>query len=230
MPPNEVHIWRVPLDRSEGELGELLSLLDADERTRASSFHFERDRLHFTAARGLLRIALGRYLGLHPSLVAFRYSSHGKPSLDGDAGERVRFNISHSHGLALFAFTLERAVGIDLEMIRPGPADETIAENYFTPAEVDSLRSLPRDERDRGFFNCWTRKEAYLKARGDGLSLPLDHFEVTLAPHEPVRVRHIVEATRDERNWKLVSLSAGDGFVAALVVEGDDWEARWWSL
>ncbi len=230
LPSGEVHVWRLSLDRSNGEIEHLFSLLDADERRRAMSYHFERDRIHFTAARGLLRVILGRYAGLDPSLIDFRYSTYGKPALADDVGERLRFNISHSYGLALFAFALERELGVDLEMIRSGPADETIAENYFTPTEVKFLRALPLEERDQGFFNCWTRKEAYIKARGEGLSLPLDHFEVTLAPDETAQLKHTVDATRDSREWRLISFVPREHFVAALVVEGDDWKSKCWSL
>lgn len=163
----------------------MLRVLSADERERAARFHFLKDREHFIAARGLLRLLLSRYLDLPPQQLSFSYSPYGKPAL---AGERdctsLRFNVSHSHGVALYAFTLEREVGVDVEYIRQDVVGESIAEHFFSAQEVTSLRALPAGVQPQAFFNCWTRKEAFIKARGEGLSFPLDQFDVSLVPGE----------------------------------------------
>ena len=213
-----MHVWRVLLDRTNDETVRFRALLDDSELRRADAFHFEHDRGHFTVARAVLRELLGAYLGTEPVDVTFSYSGHGKPHL-ADTSLEIRFNVSHSHGMALIAITRRAELGVDIEMIRPGPADESIAEHYFSRSESTRLRALPESLRDQAFFNCWTRKEAYIKARGDGLSLPLDHFEVTLAPGEAARLRHIVEETSDGRPWRIHSWQPAANFAAALVVE-----------
>src|SRR5439155_22463572 len=177
---NEVHVWRATLDLPRSRVQSLEQTLAADERTRAEQFHFQKDRMHFIVARGLLRAILGRYLATNPCTLRFCYSQYGKPTLAREAGSDASlcFNVTHSHGLALYAITRNRALGIDLEHIRMDVAYEPIAEHFFSPYEVRMLRTVPPHLRSAAFFSCWTRKEAYLKARGLGLSLPLSQFDV----------------------------------------------------
>ena len=227
LPENEVHVWRAALDLPAGPLQELRAALSTDEQTKATRFHFEKDRHHYTAARGTLRNLLGRYLEVEPGKLRFSYNPYGKPELLLDSGENyLRFNLAHSHGLALFAFTRVRQIGIDLEWIRPGFATEEIAERFFSPAEVTVLRSLPKEARPRAFFNCWTRKEAFIKARGVGLSLQLARFTVTLAPGEPAALLNAADDPQASRRWALRELEVPEGYTAALAVEGQDWALK----
>ena len=183
---DEVHVWQATLDRTPSELQSLFDSLAADERARAGRFHFDRDRVRFVVARGVLRAILGRYMNRAPVSLSFRYGSHGKPALAGEAdGDAICFNLSHSNGVALYAIARHRAVGVDLERIRFDLPVVEIAERFFSRREVAALRMLPSEQQHQAFFCCWTRKEAYIKARGEGLSLPLDQFDVSLAPGEP---------------------------------------------
>lgn len=197
-------------------------ILAEDERRRADEFCFEKDRERFVLTRGVLRILLGRYLNLEPRQLNFCYGLHGKPALaerfDGDA---LRFNVSHSHGLALMALTHNREVGIDVEYVRSDLELDEIASRYFSPQEAATLRSLSIDVRTEAFFAGWTRKEAYIKAKGEGLSLALDKFSVSLAPGEPAVLLSVGENQSPEvACWNLQSLSPGPGYAAAVATEG----------
>ncbi len=224
---DEVHVWRATLDRSAAALQRLLQTLSEDESARADRFYFQRDREHFIAARGLLRSLLGGYLSFPPEQLRFGYSPHGKPSLPGEWSE-LHFNLSHSHALALYAVTRGREVGIDLEYIRPELADEPIAERFFSAREAGALRSLPASLQPEGFFNCWTRKEAYIKARGEGLTISLDQFEVSLAPGEPAALLSVNSDPAEASRWSLRELAPGPGYVAAIAVEGEGWQIQCW--
>ncbi len=213
----DVHVWAARLD----DLSEaaLRSPLSADERTRGGRFHFERDQRRFVAARGLLRVLLGQYLEADPAGLCFGYGPQGKPFLE-EHGE-LRFNVSHSGGLALLAFARGREVGVDVEQERPLPEWEDIAGRYFSAWEVAELRRLRADERGPAFFRCWTRKEAFIKATGEGLSRPLDAFCVSLAPGEPARLRRVVGEPEALRRFRLEDLRPGPGFAGALAIEGE---------
>ncbi|MET0647234.1 MAG: 4'-phosphopantetheinyl transferase superfamily protein [Pyrinomonadaceae bacterium] len=216
----EVHVWRARLLQDERTLGELWDTLSADERERAERFHFRRDRDRFIAARGALRNLLGRYAGVAPRLLRFSYDSYGKPSLCGEAGgASLRFNASHSNDLALFALTRGREVGVDLEFVREDFASFEIAEHFFSPGEVEALRALAPDVRAVAFFDCWTRKEAYIKARGEGLSHPLHLFTVSLGPGEDAALLRTDDDPLEAARWTLVELFPGEGARAALAVE-----------
>ena len=182
---DEVHVWRAQLDAPEAVIHQLRETLDPAEVARADRFHFEKDRRQFVIGRGLLRTILGRYLNLKPHTLRFGYGAQGKPFLMGIGDSTCRFNLSHSAGVVLIAVTANREPGIDLERIRPEFANETIAEEFFSSQEIAALRGLPTHVQPEAFFNCWTRKEAYLKARADGLSFPLGQFSVSLIPGEP---------------------------------------------
>ena len=214
--PGEVEVWAACLDElPEAALGVPLS---ADERERGARFRFERDRRRFVTARGLLRVLLGRYLDLDPAGLRFAHGPRGKPFLAEADG--LRFNLSHSGGVALLAFARGRELGVDIEEERPVPEAADIAGHYFSAREGAELKSLRADEQTAAFFRCWTRKEAFVKATGDGLSRPLDGFDVTLGPGEPARLVRVEGEPEAARRFWLWDLRPLTGFAGALAVEG----------
>jgi len=226
---DEVHVWRATLDQAPSQTQRLLDTLAADEQARAARFHFARDREHFIVARGVLRTILGRYLDQPPECLSFRYGSHGKPALVGHSGgNEMRFNVSHSYGVALYAITRGRELGIDLERIRSDLAVAEIAERFFSRREVAMLRSLPVGLQHQAFFRCWTGKEAYIKARGEGLSLPLDQFDVSFPAGEAGPVLSSERDPTETSRWSVRELGVGSGYAAALVVEGHSWRLACW--
>ena len=226
---NEVHVWRASLDQPASQLENFRLSLAADERARAQRLYFRKGRERFTVARGVLRAILGGYLNREPESLSFCYGSHGKPGLGGYLDrDAIRFSVSHSHGFALYAFARGREVGIDLERIRFDLAVTEVAERFFSPKEVAALRALPPDLQRQAFFRCWTRKEAYIKARGEGLSLPLDEFDVSLAPEEPAAVLAIRHDHSEASRWSLQELTVAPDYVAALSVEAHDWRLSCW--
>jgi 4'-phosphopantetheinyl transferase len=218
----ELHIWLAWLDVEPQQRARLCSYLSKDEVSRAERFVFPRDRDHFIVARGTLRELLGKYLHCPPNAVQFKTGRYGKLSLLEDH-HQVRFNLSHSHGLALYAFCRGRELGIDAEKIRAGFAGEGIAERYFSATEQHELAELPQELRDTAFFLCWTRKEAYIKAHGDGLQIALDSFDVSLKPGEPETLR-----SADSGRWRMRSFAPAPEFVAAIIVEGEMPSIRFW--
>jgi len=227
---DEVHVWRVYLDRDMSYVQNLKQFLSEDEKARAKRFYFERDCKNFIVARGLLRIILSRYMDKKPGQLRFCYNPYGKPSLVMPSGEEtLRFNVSHSCGIALYAITHGREVGIDLERIRTDFACEQIAELFFSAGEIAMLQNFSTIRVDNmAFFNCWVRKEAFIKARGEGLSLPLDQFDVSFAPGEPETLIGISGASDKSSHWLLQSIQPGPGYVAALVAEDHDWRLKCW--
>jgi 4'-phosphopantetheinyl transferase len=218
---DDVHVWRASLDQTPSRIESFLQNLAADERARAGRFHFERDRDHFIVARGVLREILGCYLNREPQRLSFCYNPYGKPALAGETDTgAIRFNVSHSHGLALFAVARGPEVGIDVERVRRNLAVADIAERFFSRREAAMLRHIPAEEQHQAFFRLWTRKEAYLKARGEGLSLLSDQLDVSPAPGEAEAVG---SAGRDLSRWSLQDLVPAPGYAAALAVAGRGW-------
>lgn len=224
---DEVHVWKSWLNHPPDRVLSLRELLSADEKEKADRFYFQRDRDRYTVGRGMLRIILGLYLRSDPVALAFSYNSYGKPSLDGAEGRTgYRFNVSHSDVLAVYAVTRDREIGIDVEKVRADLADEQIADRFFSKSEADQLRRLPEEIRQAAFFSCWTKKEAYIKARGAGLSIGLDQFDVAFAPGEPPA---LLRANGDEPSrWSLMALSPEPGFMSAIAVEGSGWRLECW--
>jgi 4'-phosphopantetheinyl transferase len=216
---DEVHVWRAHLERDPATVGRLLEMLDEGERERAYRFHFRRDRERFIVARAALRQILASYLRAAPERVRFTYTSYGKPGL-ADTSIDLKFNVSHSHEVALYAFARGCEVGMDVEYVREGVAGIDIAKQFFSEQEVDALRLLPPEARTLAFFNCWTRKEAYIKARGEGLSHPLERFAVTLAPGEPAAVVSTKDDPLEVSRWWMYEPRPGPGYVAALALRG----------
>ena len=188
-------------------------LLEPEERDRAARFRFDHLQHAFILARGGLRVLLGCYLGVCPAAVQFTYGSKGKPTLSGGS---VEFNVSHSGGLAVFAFTFGCEIGVDVEQIRSLPDMLEIASQFFCVEETAELMALPAGERERAFFLCWTRKEAYIKATGDGLSAPLDSFRVALRPGAPARFVHFKHDASAAASWTLHDLSLTPAHAGAL--------------
>lgn len=224
----EVHIWQAALAAPPSLRASLQGLLSPDELQRAGRFHFVRDRDHFVLARGLLRVILSLYTGTPAGRLGFVYNSYGKPALAG--GQAPSFNLSHSGDLVLYAVTAGRVVGVDVEQMRVDFATAEVAERFFAPEERDTLRGLPAELHTQGFYNCWTRKEAYIKARGEGLSIPLDRFEVTLIPGAPAALLHSEGGREETARWRLEELDPGPAYAAAVAVEGHDWQLRCWQL
>jgi 4'-phosphopantetheinyl transferase len=226
--PDEIHLWQAVLNPQLAD--SVVHQLTTDELARADRFHFDKDRIHFVAARGLLRYLLSTYTGLLPVAVKLSYAEKGKPSLEESHQSAVRFNLAHSHGLALFAFSHGRELGVDLEYLREELADEKVAERFFSAGEIEALASLPIESRKQAFFNCWTRKEAYIKALGAGLSMPLNEFDVSLKPGEPAALLANHREPLEVERWTMRSVAVPAGYEAAIVVEGRDWQLKTFRL
>jgi len=230
LPEDEVHLWRVDLEAIGADESRWQRVLSSDELTRAARFHFSRDRQRFVASRALLRTILASYLATDPTGLSFSYSKKENPSLGAAyADTGVAFNISHSGGIALLAFTRGREIGVDVEQLRPDSDLEAIARRFFSTREQSQLTALPPEEKVDAFFRCWTRKEAYIKATGDGLSLPLDQFDVSLAAGETNALLATRPDGAEAARWLLQEVPGGPGYIAALCVRGQDWKLNDWS-
>jgi 4'-phosphopantetheinyl transferase len=197
---------------------ELAAVLSSDEWARADRFAFDRDRTEYVVCRGVLRWLLARYRDDSPSRLRFRYSPRGKPELDGPADPvELRFNLAHSHGAAVVAVTRARPVGVDLERIRPLMDLGSLVRTCFAPEEQAEFWSLPELVRPRAFFAGWTRKEAFLKATGEGLGRPLDSFALSLAPYALARLVRVV-GDEAAAGWTLLDLTRDGAFAAAVAV------------
>jgi 4'-phosphopantetheinyl transferase len=210
-----VHLWRIALDQENDRLEAFRGTLEPQELERAGRFHFEKHRRHFVVARGFLRSVVARYIVSQPAALRFSYGTFGKPALASE--HALRFNLSHSNEVALLAVAADTELGVDVEHIRADFASEDIARRFFSRAEVDVFNALPPGERVAAFFRCWTRKEAYIKAIGKGLSQALDEFDVTLAPGiAPALLR---TPNDDATRWWMSDIAVGEGYAGALAVE-----------
>lgn len=211
-----VDVWCIALHHDESLVQRADAVLSADERTRAAAFLFPRLRHDFTASRAALRILLSKRTGTPAADIRFDYGPQGKPALTGDAGS-VRFNASHSDGTLACAFTAGCDIGVDVERQRPIDDYESLARRFFSPAECGDLMSLPERDRVAAFFDCWTRKEAFVKARGGGLSIPLDSFRVSLSPDAAQLLECSADAG-DPREWTLLHFRPAEGFSGAVAI------------
>jgi 4'-phosphopantetheinyl transferase len=211
---HEVHVWMVHTTEQDGTEEMLAALLSSDERQRASRFKFKKDRRLYIIAHGGLRVLLAGYLRTAPGEIRFVVGAHGKPRLAQADGNAIEFNLSHSHNMALVAFTRGRALGIDLEFSKKNFVFDEIAHRFFTAKEVAAIFELPETMQREAFFRCWTSKEALLKAKSTGLSGQLDEVQITLAGDGSVRIDANVPG------WSLAELRPGNGYEAALAVEG----------
>jgi 4'-phosphopantetheinyl transferase len=216
----EAHLWVVALDLVPEKLPGFREILSEDERKRAGRFLSAVDTQRYMAARASLRTLLGAYVGMEPGQLRFRCDKFGKPGLDGEANTAsIRFNVSHSAELGLFGFVGEHRIGVDLERVRADIEVENLARNHFSANEFHMLRAVPSDQQLEAFFCCWTRKEAYLKGLGEGMSHGLDRFEVSVGPGEPVAILHADDDPDVSRRWTLEHLTPAPGYLGAAAVE-----------
>ena len=221
--PGTVHVWAITVDSLDDTSPHLASLSTA-EWDRAQAFRFERDRHRFIARRDALRQLLGRYLALEPAQIEIDEGGGRKPTLGGSHRKRVatgispdiRFNCSHSNGVALLVFARDMPVGVDLERVRPMPEVEDVARRFFSPHEYCALVKMPPEDRLAAFYECWTRKEAVVKALGHGLAMPLNSFTVSFAPGQPAQLVQL--DTGEPGDWRLMRLRPSPEFSAALAV------------
>lgn len=210
---SEITVWQMRLDLDSAEVMRYAELLSGDEKLRAGRLHFEHDRRRFIVARGRLRLLLGDYLGVTPTAIAFSYTSRGKPYLtDNSAG--IYFNVAHSEERALYALSGTCRPGVDIECLKREVDCDALARRFFTRAEYAALQQLPAFQRKRAFLACWTRKEAVVKATGDGLSLALDQFEVTVEPDAEPRI--LAASTRRIADCRLYAADPREGYIAAV--------------
>jgi len=223
----EVHVWRADLEVDENLQNSFLKLLSPDEKIRAGKFRFAKDRRNFIVARGILRSLIGKYLEINPAEIPFRYSEFGKPGIANH--NLLEFNISHSQNIALFAFTKKFNIGVDVEFVNPNIEVKDIATKFFSANEIMNLLALSEQEQILAFFNCWTRKEAFIKAVGEGLSFPLDKFEVSLEPDKPAKLLATDWEPKAVSKWSVYSMSPGANFVGSLVIEGLVENVKFWN-
>jgi len=220
---------RANLDLPIIKIEKLDQTLSIDERSKAGRFHFEEHRRRFIARHGILRLILGCYLSVEPSAIRFCYEKNGKPRLQNAFGKTdIQFNLSHSGGLALYVFTRDHEVGVDLERIRDFPEMERIVEQFFSVKERVVFGALPISEKKETFFSWWTRKEAFMKAIGDGLSYPLDTFDVSVAPGKPAELLRILGGAKEASRWSIGKVRPAEEFAGAFVVEGGDLDVQYW--
>jgi 4'-phosphopantetheinyl transferase len=217
---NELHVWRTSLDLSADLIHRVASNLNTSEKHRAERFLVPQAREHFLAGRGVLRDLLGLYLGIDPVKVELRYGPQGKPSLSAVHNSEIRFSVSHSQGMGLFVFGRGGEVGVDVEEVRPNFQGMEIASHFFSAEEIAGLAKVPPEVANQSFFGCWTRKEAYVKAGGKGLSIPLRSFSVSLSAKE--------QLLQDEKGavWTCYALEPAEGFSGAVVASGENWRLR----
>lgn len=225
----EIHLWRVSLDSALLDRRHFADILSSDERLRAQRFVFEKHRQAYISARGVLRSLVGAYVGLEPRRVRFYYEPCGKPYINHLLGEhQLHFNLAHSHQLALYAFALDRRIGIDVEYLDGQLNYQELARTVFSPCEWAALQQVPEPQRCEAFFDGWTRKEAYVKACGQGLLYPLQQLEVSLHPDRPAALLTTRPDPAECSQWLMLAIEPGPGYTGAVVVEGQAWTVRAW--
>ena len=229
---NEVHIWMIDLDQEHQQVDRLAKCLSEAEGRRASRFHFERHRRRYIVSQGGMRHILGTYLDTEPGRLHFEQGDHGKPYLSGPlADSGIQFNLTHSHEIAILALTQRMEIGVDVEYIREKEDADSLAARYFSPEEQKAYFSLPGDQRNQAFYNCWTRKEAFIKAIGEGLSYPLDRFDVNLVPGQPARLLKIENDPVEASHWTLEAFQPDEGYAAAVALRmnGAEFKHFWYA-
>jgi 4'-phosphopantetheinyl transferase len=234
LPPKEllltdksIHVYRIALDLPDGDIHELTAILSPDEIARANRFVYPNYRSYFIAGRAQMRLILSRYTHQYAGDLDFDYNEYGKPFLSSPTGN-IQFNASHSQLLGLVAVTLNKRIGVDIERVRTDIDYTQIAQQFFAPGEVERLMDLPLEMRLEAFYACWTRKEAFIKARGMGLAIPLDQFEVSFTPDLPPQLVYSGSDLIAKHDWSLYELRPGTGYIAALAVQKQDWEILCW--
>jgi 4'-phosphopantetheinyl transferase len=217
LPQGEVHLWRRSLETSTSAVEACFALLSQDEREKAQRYRVERPRSDYILTRGTLRSLLAGYLKQKSQDFSFEYGAAGKPFLLGHP--ELRFNVSHTNGLALLAFVRDREIGVDVEKVREQSDVMKLAERFFSARERQYLRNLTGDELHAAFFRCWTRKEAYIKAKGDGLSLPLHQFDVSIAANQSQALIATRPDAKEVNRWTISDVSVPAGYAAAVAIE-----------
>lgn len=218
--PQEVHVWAFDLNVSTCELERLKSVLSPHEVERSARFHFDRHRNHYIAAHGGLREVIARYLSLAPNNLEFDHGPRGKPFLAGSVNSSgLQFNLAHSEAFALLAISPQARVGVDVEHVRTLPDAEELVARFFSSREASQFRALSHHQRDEAFFNLWTRKEAWLKATGEGIGHLLAEVEVSFLPAAPARLLSLPNGYNEGLKWSLISIAPAKGFVGAVAVE-----------
>ena len=217
--PDSVQVWTIDLESNCPLVTDFRGLLSKDEIARADKFLFEKGRNEFTITRGALRTLMGSYLGVAPTELRFSYSAHGKPGLEGDFRNAAEFNVSHSDGMAIVCIAQQSRLGVDVEKVRLDFEHQRIAERFFSDHEREQLRHLPAREIPYAFFRCWTRKEAFIKALGEGLSHPLHQFDVELRAEEPARLLSTRPNAAEASRWLVFDIPVPAGYLAALAME-----------
>lgn len=220
--PNEIHVWSTTLTITTDEEKEKFTVLSQDECERADRFHFPIHRKRFIAARSMLRHILGLYLNALPEDIVFAYTEHEKPYLSTPNNTQLQFNLAHSHDIAVYAFTLNQAIGVDIEKVKAS-YDDAVAKRFFSPKENAELVQLSRDAQIDGFYRIWSRKEALIKATGKGLIIPLSSFSVSASDISEV-------ITLEDENWSLIPLSIEAGYQSALASNQNIKKVLYWQL
>ena len=224
-----VHLWRATLDLPIRDVRFYAGALSDDERMKAGRFRFDRDRNRYTVSFGILKSILGLYIGVEPGAVRISYGNRGKPKLSSENGKsNIHFNLSHSEELAIYVFALDYEVGVDMERIRDFPEMERIVEDYFSPPEKNYYKALPKSKGREVFFRLWTRKEAYIKAIGEGLYHPLNRFEVSLIPAESSTPIFLEGGPMKAFPWLIQDLEPAPEFAGAFAVKNRSWIVHYW--
>ncbi len=228
---DEVHVWCVNLDVLDLDINCLKHILSKEENDKADSFHFKDDRENYIGRHVMLRKILCRYLSLEPDKINFRYGFHGKPSLSNYfKADKIYFNLSHSKGLVLYAMTRGRKVGVDVERVTSGIMDEQFISYVFSQKELSTIQSLPMDMRTNALFRSWTRKEAFVKALGQGLSYDLKRIDVSAALGEKSIISNQNCYAHSSCCWSLRDIELGPGYAGSIVLEGYNWALKCWKL
>ena len=222
---DQTHVWLISLELKSDRIRTLKSFLSNDELARAERFYFDKHRNHYIAARGQMRKILNKYLKIENEKLIFSYNEFGKPFLKN---ELLQFNLSHSHELALLAINLQHELGVDIEWMHRKTNLLQIGERFFSANEFAVLKSLPVDQQRQGFFNCWTRKESYIKARGKGLGIPLSQFEVSLRPDETAVLESTWHDPEAVKKWTLYAIDPHPDYAAALSINTSQTQLIFW--
>jgi 4'-phosphopantetheinyl transferase len=218
MGTDEIDVWYFCLAAADEEVSRLYGWCSRDEITRANAFHLTMHRTLFVVGRGLLRATLGWYCRIEPKDIRFGYGANGKPFLLHPSQGSLFFSLAHCEDRALLAVSKNSELGADLERVRDFPEAESIAMGFFSPSEYESLLRVPPTRKTEAFFSCWTRKEAYLKAKGSGLSDGLEEFEVSLDPEEPVALLKQADQRYPLSQWSLLHLNLPPCFIGAIAI------------
>lgn len=212
----EIHVWRINFNAQLKAQRFFHDLLNPDEKDRVSKFRFAKDKRKFNISRGVLRILVGEYLEMDPQKVTFRYEKYGKPQLQHET--RMKFNVSHSGDMAIIGFVKDYDIGVDIEHVKNDFNVLDLAENFFSRHEIEMLRTIPPKEQPLAFYRCWTRKEAFIKAEGSGLSFPLHEFTVSMTKDNEAKLEHTDWNPDAKHQWSMFSFKPAQNYIAALAI------------